>query len=229
MLCSLKILIISLNIYLCHGQLFLTSNLPRWRMVVSWEMISDLKFWKKFDILCFTLSSKDSSSDSGDQLLLTGLIESGDDYTARKLARVDEKYFLGVVSYSGSWKFSLFRCRSHRTLFPHTGYLTVDKEQHSNLFFWYFPAEGTEYLYEEDEDSEQYEDVRTQRLYNTTSNSDDNRPVVLVTLNYSFRKIKSKRTPFPVATRWSRIIVSIRIVYGKWSLSRKWRRNLDQK
>lgn len=71
-----------------------------------------------------------------------------------------------------------------------TGYLTVNEEQHSNLFFWYFPAEGTEHLYEEDDDYEYNEDVDDrsshQPVKNTaprnvsSSKSDDSRPVVLV-------------------------------------------------
>ncbi|XP_037043900.1 venom serine carboxypeptidase-like isoform X2 [Bradysia coprophila] len=144
MLCLLKILVLSVNIYLSQGQLFLTSNLPWWRMV-------------------------DRSRDSGDRLLLTGLLESGDDYSARRASRVDEKYFLGVVSYSG--------------------YLTVDEKHESNLFFWYFPAQGTEHLYEEDQkyddsDNDDHDDYYSNTFQTKSTNhdspeNDDNRPVVL--------------------------------------------------
>ncbi|KAJ6633431.1 Vitellogenic carboxypeptidase [Pseudolycoriella hygida] len=124
------------NIFLCQSQLFLTSNLPRWKSV-------------------------DRSAGSGERLILTELIESGEDYLARKRARVDEKYFLDVVSYSG--------------------YFTVDDEHQSNLFFWFFPAEGTEHLYQEDVqedgDDDYNEDVRFHQADN--DESDDNRPVVL--------------------------------------------------
>lgn len=64
----------------------------------------------------------------------------------------------------------------------------MNEEQHSNLFFWFFPAEGTEDLYKEDEDYEYNEDAndRSQQhigkkpLRNdSSSESDDSRPVVL--------------------------------------------------
>lgn len=75
-----------------------------------------------------------SSQSVGDRLILTPHISNYDDYRARQLARVDKKHFLDVVSYSG--------------------YLTVDAEHNSNLWFWYFPAEGTEMLYDEGEFAE---------------------------------------------------------------------------
>lgn len=67
----------------------------------------------------------------GERLILTPYIQDYDDYRARQLAKVDKKYFLDVVSYSG--------------------FLTVDSEHNGNLWFWYFPAEGTEHLYDEGE------------------------------------------------------------------------------
>lgn len=63
-------------------------------------------------------------------MVLSDLIEQGNEDEARKLARVNESQFLGVVSYSG--------------------FITVNEDYDSNLFFWFFPAEGTEKLYEDD-------------------------------------------------------------------------------
>lgn len=63
-------------------------------------------------------------------MVLTELIEDGNEDEARKLARVNESEFLGVVSYSG--------------------FLTVNDDYDSNLFFWFFPAVGTEPLYDDD-------------------------------------------------------------------------------
>lgn len=62
--------------------------------------------------------------------MLTELIEDGNEDEARKLARVNESQFLDVVSYSG--------------------FLTVNDDYDSNLFFWFFPAVGTERLYDDD-------------------------------------------------------------------------------
>lgn len=67
-------------------------------------------------------------------MILTPFIENENDYRARHVAQVDKKLFLNVTSFSG--------------------YLTVDKEKNSNLWFWFFPAEGTEHLYEEGDISE---------------------------------------------------------------------------
>ncbi|XP_068620966.1 venom serine carboxypeptidase-like [Battus philenor] len=53
-------------------------------------------------------------------LILTPLIEENKTEEARKLASVDPLLFLNVTSYSG--------------------FLTVNKEFGSNLFFWYFPV-----------------------------------------------------------------------------------------
>lgn len=63
-------------------------------------------------------------------MVLTEFIEDGNEDEARKLARVNESEFLGVVSYSG--------------------FLTVNDDYDSNLFFWFFPAVGTERLYDDD-------------------------------------------------------------------------------
>ncbi|XP_031639168.1 venom serine carboxypeptidase-like [Contarinia nasturtii] len=71
-----------------------------------------------------------SNDDLGDPLVLTKWIKSGNIAEARKLARVNESEFLDVVSYSG--------------------FLTVNNDYDSNLFFWFFPAEGTEQLYDDD-------------------------------------------------------------------------------
>lgn len=66
----------------------------------------------------------------GDPLVLTPYLKDFDDAEARRLSRVNESIFLDVVSYAG--------------------YLTVNDDYDSNLFFWFFPANGTERLYEDD-------------------------------------------------------------------------------
>lgn len=66
----------------------------------------------------------------GEKVLLTEAIEQGDSQRARKMAAVDPEPFLNVTSYAG--------------------YLTVDKRHNSNLWFWFFPAEGTEAMYQGD-------------------------------------------------------------------------------
>lgn len=66
----------------------------------------------------------------GDPLVLTPYLDNDDDAEARRLSRVNESEFLDVVSYAG--------------------YLTVNDDYDSNLFFWFFPANGTEKLYEDD-------------------------------------------------------------------------------
>ncbi|XP_041985550.1 uncharacterized protein LOC121737884 [Aricia agestis] len=58
----------------------------------------------------------------GDPLLLSPLIEANKLVEARNAAKVDSALFMGRESYSG--------------------YLTVNKQYNSNLFFWYFPAPG---------------------------------------------------------------------------------------
>ncbi|CAH4013171.1 unnamed protein product [Pieris brassicae] len=62
--------------------------------------------------------------DAGEPLLLTPLIEEKKLEEARKAAYVEPDYLLpGMESYAG--------------------YLTVNKEYNSNLFFWYFPVQGS--------------------------------------------------------------------------------------
>ena len=60
-------------------------------------------------------------ADAGDPLFLTPLIESGKIVDARKKAAVQYKEMQGISSYSG--------------------YLTVNKEYESNMFFWFFPSQ----------------------------------------------------------------------------------------
>lgn len=61
---------------------------------------------------------------------MTEWIENGEEDEARIMSRVNESQFLGVVSYAG--------------------FLTVNDDYDSNLFFWFFPAKGTEELYADD-------------------------------------------------------------------------------
>lgn len=77
-----------------------------------------------------------SVKDSGKPLFLTQFVD-GHIERGRKLSRVDSKDFLNVTSYSG--------------------FLTVDEEYHSNLWFWFFPAKGTEYLYDDDKGADDYD------------------------------------------------------------------------
>jgi len=58
--------------------------------------------------------------DAGAPLFLTPLIENGKIEEARSKAVVQHKEMGDISSYSG--------------------YLTVNKEYNSNLFFWFFPA-----------------------------------------------------------------------------------------
>ncbi|XP_014615114.1 PREDICTED: venom serine carboxypeptidase [Polistes canadensis] len=62
----------------------------------------------------------DENADMGNPLFLTPLIESGKIDEARKKSIVEHKEIGSVSSYAG--------------------YLTVNKEYDSNLFFWFFPA-----------------------------------------------------------------------------------------
>ena len=59
--------------------------------------------------------------DAGSPLFLTPLIESGHINEARKQAYVQHKEMADVGSYAG--------------------YLTVNKEYNSNMFFWFFAAQ----------------------------------------------------------------------------------------
>lgn len=54
------------------------------------------------------------------------------------MSRVNESVFLNVVSYAG--------------------YFTVNEDYDSNLFFWFFPANGTEHLYEDDRNFDEDDD-----------------------------------------------------------------------
>lgn len=62
-----------------------------------------------------------ADENAGDPLFLTPLIETGKIDDARKLATVQHKEMNDVSSYAG--------------------YLTVNKEDNSNMFFWFFPAQ----------------------------------------------------------------------------------------
>lgn len=104
--------------------------------------------------------------DDGGVLILSEHIENGNDALARKLSRVDKTIFLDVTSYAG--------------------YLTVNPEFNSNLFFWFFPAMGTEHLYDQDAPDEHngdYDDYGDdERSYRNKSKPDwanENKPVVL--------------------------------------------------
>lgn len=94
-------------------------------------------------------------------MILTPYIENGNDYRARQLAKVDKKLFHNVTSYSG--------------------YLTVDSEKNSNLWFWFFPAEGTEHLYDDGDYAEyDWEDDRKKDEVPAEKPKDDNKkPLVL--------------------------------------------------
>lgn len=71
-----------------------------------------------------------------------------------------------------------------------SGFLTVNEEKNSNLFFWFFPAKGTESLYDadfdydgEDEDTD-YDHPYLKKLMKRPkvqdmTRSDDAKPVVL--------------------------------------------------
>lgn len=68
----------------------------------------------------FPLSEKDAK-DAGNPLFLTPLIENGNIEDARKQATVQHEEMKDVSSYAG--------------------YLTVNKNCNSNMFFWFFPAQ----------------------------------------------------------------------------------------
>ncbi|XP_043283795.1 venom serine carboxypeptidase [Venturia canescens] len=68
----------------------------------------------------FPLSKKDAK-DAGNPLFLTPLIEKGNIQDARKQATVQHEEMKDVNSYAG--------------------YLTVNKQFNSNMFFWFFPAQ----------------------------------------------------------------------------------------
>lgn len=62
------------------------------------------------------------TGDPGPALYLTPLIEQGKIAEAQQAAQVNLPEFKDVISYSG--------------------YLTVDKQYNSNIFFWYFPSQS---------------------------------------------------------------------------------------
>ncbi|CAG9767346.1 unnamed protein product [Ceutorhynchus assimilis] len=70
---------------------------------------------------------KPLSQDVGEPLILTPYLEANKTREAREAAQVNSEAFKNVSSYSG--------------------FLTVDKENNGNLFFWFFKSEGN---YEED-------------------------------------------------------------------------------
>ncbi|XP_047538047.1 venom serine carboxypeptidase-like [Vanessa atalanta] len=61
-----------------------------------------------------------SQGDPGDPLILTPFIDEGNIELAQNLSRVPFTEKIGFIS--------------------HSGFITVDKEYNSNLYFWYFPA-----------------------------------------------------------------------------------------
>lgn len=72
------------------------------------------------------LKSYTSDEDVGQPLFLTPLIESGKIDEARKKAAVEHAEMQGMNSYAG--------------------YLTVNKDLGSNMFFWFFPAQVTTFF-----------------------------------------------------------------------------------
>lgn len=151
-------------------QLLTLQNMPRWGTPVCSPQNSGITNVTEDLIGWFIIFQKDqSAADTSDVLILTEHIENGNDGLARKLARVDEKLYLDVVSYAG--------------------YLTVNPEFNSNLFFWFFPARGTEHLYEQDApdddnsgSGDEYDDEDGRRKNKETAPPDwtnENKPVVL--------------------------------------------------
>lgn len=106
--------------------------------------------------------------DVGDPLVLTELIEDGNEDEARRLARVNESQFLGVVSYSG--------------------FLTVNDDYDSNLFFWFFPAEGTEKLYDDDLEESDDDDGSYSGIHD---NDDDDTRKKMPPLKYGSKKARN--------------------------------------
>lgn len=102
-------------------------------------------------------SASDEFKDLDSKLNLSPFIESGEVWKARRLAKVDSKHFLNVTSFSG--------------------YLTVDKGNNSNLWFWFFPAENLSSLYE-GEDEEDNE-LNRARLLGSGTNISESAPLIL--------------------------------------------------
>jgi len=68
---------------------------------------------------------KAREEDVGSPLFLTDYIENGDMDTGRQMARVNSTLFVGLDEDIESY----------------SGFLTVDKPNNGNMFFWFFPAE----------------------------------------------------------------------------------------
>lgn len=82
------------------------------------------------------------------KVILSPFIKSGELWKARRLSRVNSEHFLNVTSFSG--------------------YLTVDETHESNLWFWFFPAEGTEEFYKprpEEADWDSFGGIRSQKWH----------------------------------------------------------------
>lgn len=155
-------------------------NLPLWRNVVCyWKFM-----WiKKYCALSFNLLLQLYPYDNlTDPVILTEYIEEGLEDEARKIARVDHEAFLGVVSYSG--------------------FFTVNDDYDSNLFFWFFPAEGTEKLYEDDIDKGDDDDGSYSGLHDDTRKKPtrSKKP----TLNYKIDKNKTEKYASKRTKEWRR-------------------------
>ncbi|XP_026726827.1 venom serine carboxypeptidase-like isoform X2 [Trichoplusia ni] len=75
-----------------------------------------------FTILCcvFGHSASEADNSKAERLFLTPYIQNGTAEEARNRSELDSTKFLDITSYSG--------------------FITVNKEYNSNLFFWFFPA-----------------------------------------------------------------------------------------
>lgn len=110
---------------------------------------------------------------TGDPLVLSELIADGNEDEARKLARVNESEFLDVISYSG--------------------FLTVNDDYDSNLFFWFFPAEGTEKLYDDDRADSDDDDGSYSGIHD---NDDESRKKVPPRLMFGSKKSRNNTQKF---------------------------------
>ena len=68
---------------------------------------------------------KARAEDVGEPLFLTPYVDSGDVETGRQMARVDSTLLEGIDEDIESY----------------SGFLTADKANNGNMFFWFFPAE----------------------------------------------------------------------------------------
>lgn len=128
-----------------------------WDIVFVWKLFdSNWIYSGVLEISCaisiFQLYPYDNL---GDPLVLTDLLNDGNEEEARIQSRVNESEFLGVVSYSG--------------------YFTVNEDYDSNLFFWFFPAEGTEILYDDDVPKGDKDDGSYSGLHDNDDNDEDGR------------------------------------------------------